>query len=226
MSGGSLNHEDDIGLAAEYVLGLLPPEEAARAEERLGGDAAFRDLVARWTEDLVSLTDDIPAIAPPPALERRIKQRLFGEAETRRRWSLWPALLAGLVAAGLAVWAFNPAILGRGTPDFAAHIAAEDGSLVVEARFDPETRRLEVQRTAGEVPEGQDLELWLVHVADSTTTSLGVLPHDEDGVIEVSAPLAAEFQDNALALSVEPVGGSPTGQATGPVVAIGPITGL
>ena len=35
-----------------------------------------------------------------------------------------------------------------------------------------------------------------------------------------------EFRDNALALSVEPLGGSPTGQNTGPVVASGPITGL
>jgi len=226
MSGWSLDYDDDIAIAAEYVLRLLPPEELARVEERLGVDPAFRDLVAQWSEDFASFTDDIPAIAPPPALEAQLMRRLFGEAEPRRRWSLWPALLGGLVAAGLAVWAFNPVILGRDAPEFAARIAAEDGSLIVEARFDPDTRRLVVERTAGEVPEGRDLELWLVHVADSTTTSLGVLPREEDGVIEISAPLAAQFPDNALALSVEPVGGSPTGQATGPVVAIGPITGI
>ena len=226
MSGWSLDYDDDIGIAAEYVLGLLPPEEQALVEERLGVDPAFRDLVARWSEDFASLTDDIPAIAPPNALEAQLMRRLFGDAEPRRRWSLWPALLGGLVAAGLAVWAFSPSILGRNAPELAAHIAAEDNSLVVEASFDADTRRLRVQRTAGQVPDGQDLELWLVHVADSTTTSLGVLPREEEGVIEVSAPLAAQFEDNALALSVEPIGGSPTGQATGPVVAIGPITGL
>ena len=226
MSGWSPDYEDDIAVAAEYVLGVLPPEEQARAEERLGADPAFRDLVARWADDFASLTDDIPAIQPPPTLERQILRRLFGEAEPRRRWSLWPALLGGAVAAGLALWAVNPAFLGRAAPELAAHIAAEDGSLVVEARFDVDTRQLVVERTAGETPEGQDLELWLVHVADSTTTSLGVLPREAGGIIEISAPLAAQFQDNALALSLEPLGGSPTGQATGPVVAVGPITGL
>lgn len=226
MSGWTPERDDDMGLAAEYVLGLLPPEEQARAESRLGTDPAFRDLVARWAEDFAALTDDIPAVAPPPALEGRIMRRLFGEPEPRRRWALWPALLGGLVAAGLAVWVFTPVEREPAEPRLAAHIAAEDNSLVVEARFDPESGRLQVQRTAGEVPEGQDLELWLVHLADSSTTSLGVLPREAEGVIEVSTALATQFEDNALALSLEPLGGSPTGQATGPVVAIGPITGL
>jgi anti-sigma-K factor RskA len=62
--------------------------------------------------------------------------------------------------------------------------------------------------------------------APVSTVSLGVIPRDPEGVVDVSAELAAEFPGNALALSDEPLGGSPTGQATGPVVAIGPLTGL
>ena len=226
MSGWSLDYEDDIAIAAEYVLGLLTPSDLALVEERLAGDPAFRDLVARWEHDFAALTDDIPAIQPPRALEGKIREQLFGKEAPRRRWSLWPVLLGGLAAAGLAVWVLDPALMGRSVPDYAARIAAEDSSLVVEARFDEETRRLTVERVAGVVPEGRDLELWLVHVPENTTTSLGVLPRDEAGVIEVSADLARQFRDNALALSVEPIGGSPTGQATGPVVAVGAITGL
>ena len=227
MSGWSLDYDDDITLAAEYVLGLLTPQERALIEERLAVDPAFRELVDRWEHDLASMTDDIPEIQPPRALEGRIRQRLFGdETPPRRRWTLWPALLGGLVAAGLALWVLEPSFLGQGAPDYAARIAAEDGSLVVEARFDEDSRRLSVERVAGAVPEGRDLELWLVHVPDNTTTSLGVLPREQAGVIEVSVDLARQFQDNLLAVSVEPLGGSPTGQATGPVVALGPITGL
>jgi anti-sigma-K factor RskA len=227
MSGWSLDYDDDITLAAEYVLGLLSPAELALIEERLAVDPAFRELVDRWEHDLASMTDDIPEIQPPRGLEGTIRRRLFGdEAPPRRRWTLWPALLGGLVAAGLALWVIDPGLLGQAEPDYAARIAAEDGSLVVEARFDLDSRQLSVERVSGEMPEGRDLELWLVHMPESTTTSLGVLPRDPSGVIEVSADMARQFEDNLLALSVEPIGGSPTGQATGPVVAVGPITGL
>jgi anti-sigma-K factor RskA len=43
MSGWSLDYEDDIAIAAEYVLGLLTPSDLALVEERLAGDPAFRD---------------------------------------------------------------------------------------------------------------------------------------------------------------------------------------
>lgn len=227
MSGWSLDYDDDIAIAAEYVLGLLPPDEQARVEERLAVDPAFRDLVARWAEGFVALTDDIPEVAPPPSVEAGLRRRLFGEEAPRRGWGLfWPALLGGILAAGLALWVLVPGIFGLGEPDYAARIAAANGSLIVEARFDADTGRLRVERVTGEVPQGHDLELWLVHVADNTTTSLGVLPHAETGVMEVRTDLAPEFKGNALALSVEPPGGSPTGQATGPIVAVGPITAL
>ena len=235
MSGYGVDFEEDNGLAAEYVLGLLTPEEHRLAEERLSLDPEFRTLVARWSEDFAAMTEDVPAIAPPRPLERLLMQRLFPDtaapARARRSW-LWPSLLGGLAAAAaaVAVVTVNPALLGGGgEPEYLARIASEDEALVVEARFDADTNRLQVQRVAGEVPEGRDLELWLVRLengAPASTVSLGVIPREAEGVVEVSAELAAEFPDNALALSVEPIGGSPTGQATGPVVALGPLTGL
>lgn len=225
----TLDFEEDNGLAAEYVLGLLEPEEMRLVEERINIDPEFRELVARWTEDLVTLTDDIPPIAPPRPLQARMMGRLFPEeaATPRKGWAWWPWLLGGAAAAALAVLAVNPALIGRGAaPDYAARIAAEDGSLIVDTRFDRDTGRLEVSRVAGVVPEGRDLELWLVDQATGGTTSLGVLPREATGVVIVRDDLAPGFENNLLAVSVEPPGGSPTGTATGPVVAVGAITGL
>jgi anti-sigma-K factor RskA len=45
--------------------------------------------------------------------------------------------------------------------------------------------------------------------------------------IRLSAPVLAAIDPHArpvLAVSLEPAGGSPTGQPTGPVVAMGPLT--
>jgi anti-sigma-K factor RskA len=236
MSGYGVDFEEDNGWAAEYVLGLLSPEEHKLAEERMEIDPAFKALVLRWTEDFAAMTEDVPAITPPKPLERLLIQRLFPDAapppaRSRLAW-LWPvAALGGLAAAAVAaVLVLNPGVLGRGgEPEYLARLASQGDALVVEARFDADTNRLDLQRLAGEIPEGRDLELWLVRMEDGapvSTVSLGVIPRDPEGVVDVSAELAAEFPGNALALSDEPLGGSPTGQATGPVVAIGPLTGL
>ena len=220
--------EADLALAGEYVLGLLEAEELRSFEARLAAEPSLRARVAAWTEDLAALTEGAPAVLPPQRVEAALMRRLFPDAERPgllHRLGLWPLLLGGAVAAALAVVALNPVLLGRGgEPDFAARIAAEDGSLIVEARFDADSRRLEVQRTAGDVPEGRDLELWLVQGED--IRSLGVLPGERAGVIEVREELAAGFEGATLAVSEEPLGGSPTGQATGPVVALGPVTSL
>jgi anti-sigma-K factor RskA len=74
-----------------------------------------------------------------------------------------------------------------------------------------------VTQSEGVKPLDKDFELWLVR-SDGQVLTLGVL----------SAPLNPEGldipADSKFAISVEPIGGSPTGVATGPVVALGALT--
>lgn len=227
MSGWTPEEEDDLSLAGEYVLGLLEPEEQRTFEGRLALEPWLREAVARWSEDLATLLDEVPAVPPPRGAEEALMRRLFPEERTSRRrgWSLWPVLMGGAVAAGLALFAFGTDLLDpRGEPEYAARIAAEDESLIVEALFDADRRELRVDRSAGAIPEGQDLELWLIQGEE--VRSLGVIPQERSGIMQVSADLAPGFEGGQLALTVEPPGGSPTGVATGPIVAAGPVTGL
>jgi anti-sigma-K factor RskA len=227
MTGWTPDEEDDIALAAEYVVGLLEGEELRTFETRLAAEPALRLQVDNWAEDLVVLTDGIMAVLPPHGGKQALMRRLFPEAQRRPRWTpdrLWAGLLSGAAVAALAVWLVNPALLGGGgEPDYTARIAAENGSLVIEARFDADTQRLELERTAGVVPEDGDYELWLLQGEE--VRSLGVLPREATGVIEVRAELVPTFQGGSLAVSEEPLGGSPTGQP-GPVVAVASITEL
>lgn len=62
------------------------------------------------------------------------------------------------------------------------------------------------------------LELWLI--ADGTPVSLGLLPTAGTGTLKLPAGVAGDTL--TLAVSLEPVGGSPTGQPTGPVLTSGP----
>ena len=69
-------------------------------------------------------------------------------------------------------------------------------------------------------------ELWLIP-ADGKPRPLGLLSADRSVTIAVPADLAALTIRNAvLAVSLEPPGGSPTGQPTGPVIAQGKLTNL
>lgn len=62
------------------------------------------------------------------------------------------------------------------------------------------------------------LELWLI--ADGKPVSLGLLPTAGEGKLKLPPGVAGA--QLTLAVSLEPVGGSPTGQPTGPVLTSGP----
>jgi anti-sigma-K factor RskA len=69
-------------------------------------------------------------------------------------------------------------------------------------------------------------ELWLIP-ADGKPRPLGILRADQTVTISVPSDLAPLTAQNAvLAVSLEPPGGSPTGQPTGPVIATGKLTNL
>ncbi len=219
---------DDNALAAEYVLGLLTEAETKAFETRLNAEPDLRALVARWTEDLSSLTDNIPEVAPPPSVAAALDARLFPERKQNfiSRLGLLPALIGGFVAALLVVWVTSQGLL---EPDpfvgnrYATQIMAGDQSLVVEATFDPASGTLLLDRQSGGAREGRVLELWLI-VGSDPPKSLGVLPSEVSMTLVVDAALISGFVGGTLALSDEPPGGSPTGAPTGDVLAAGVLT--
>jgi anti-sigma-K factor RskA len=85
------------------------------------------------------------------------------------------------------------------------------------------SRTLTVKPLTGPAAPDKSYELWLVNAALGDPRSLGV----------VSAPLTVSrnlhvydpdvIQNSALAVSLEPAGGSPTGKVTGPVLYSGPL---
>jgi anti-sigma-K factor RskA len=70
------------------------------------------------------------------------------------------------------------------------------------------------------------MELWLIPAGDKPH-SLGLIEPGRPVHLDVPRELAGRLTaDAALAVSMEPPGGSPTGQPTGPVVASGKLTSL
>ena len=107
----------------------------------------------------------------------------------------------------------------------AAPIVTEAGSALIAAAYDPLRRRVIVTPTGSyEIQSTQALELWII-VGDAAPRSLGVIDPSRPRAYQLPEDVRSDLAAGAaLAISVEPSGGSPTGAPTGPVIAQGQLT--
>lgn len=222
-------HSDDVTLAGEYALHLMDAAERRAFETRLQSEPALRQLLAEWDEHFVSLSDEIMPQTPPVQVKGRIERVLFAEpARSGNRLSIWRVLLGAGVAAALAlaVLVTLPQPPEAFAPSLTAQVAAEDGSLVVLASYAPEGNTLRVDRQSGDARPGRVLQLWLIAEGATAPVSLGVLPVDT--VVDIALPdtLGAALAGGTLAISDEPLGGSPIDAPTGDVLAVGVVQSI
>ena len=221
----------DMGLrAAEYVLRLLPRAEERDFEKALTESPALMAEVARWNDRFAGLDAEFEEVAPPKKTKAAVMERLFGEPQARRvpiwqRLGLWQGLsFAGIGLAAVFAWQLTQTPpTPTPAPLYVSEVAAEDQSLRLLAVYDSATARLQVTRTAGAPDAGRVHELWAI-AGDNAPVSLGVLA--SDGTNSVTLPQGISPQGLVLAVSDEPPGGSPTGQPTGAVLAVGQVTAL
>lgn len=201
--------EADDALAAEYVLGVLDLAERAQVETRLKRDQDFAAIVTDWEVRLAGLNDGFDE-APAPDLLARIEAQLFPKpTASKPRVGLFGWFSGALVAAVLAL--VTIATLAPPRAELVASLATADNRLAYNVSHFGDT--LQVTRVAG-VPAvtGQVHELWII-APGANPVSLGLL-QDKPLVITYPTPPAGF----TFAVSVEPEGGSPTGQPTGPVI--------
>ena len=230
-----MSDERDID-AAEYVLGTLPADERARFVERLAADASLRAEVRAWQTRLAPLDQSAAAETPPAHVWQAIA-RVTGDAapasaaqdttsnviQLKRKLAAWrgAALITGALAAGLAAFA----IIDRASieePAGGRYVAVVDTGghePALIAEVDTTTGVIRIKSLAAQAPAGSSLELW--HVAENhAPRSLGLLEADLDLQTIQGSPEAGPLA-GLIAVSVEPEGGSPTGQPTGEVIYTG-----
>lgn len=215
--------------AAEYVLGTLDPRERAELERATARDPAAAERLRDWERRLAPLMGAIPAIAPPPHLRSAVLRAVSDRARPdplvmlRRRLHRWQMATggAGLLAAGLALFvAIAPGQRsGSGgatqTAQYLAVVQSAGALPALIVRIDLQTGTALVRPVGAEAPAGRSLELW--YVGAGGTKSIGLVGATPS---RIALPKGASA-DGVIAVSVEPQGGSPSGQATGPVVYTG-----
>ncbi|WP_026619618.1 anti-sigma factor domain-containing protein [Ensifer sp. WSM1721] len=220
------SRRDEV-IAGEYVLGVLSAEDRRRVEARIATDRNFAAMVVRWRKNLASLDPAYEPAAPPRgfAAIERISESSGAVGETSGLWSSLPLWRSLAIASLTAVAALVISMLGvfgggSGTP-LVAELAGQGTPVSLVAEFNTGSGRVRLTPAAAGQGEERSLELWLIKGSDPAT-SLGVLPQSGQGEILLSPGMRAKFTaGSTLAVSVEPLGGSPTGSPTGPIIARG-----
>jgi anti-sigma-K factor RskA len=239
-----LNHDSSELRYAEYVLGVLDADARADvAHEVLASDEAAT-AVMLWQRRLRPLSDEVPPIAPPPYVWTRIHETLNLDAPAPRREraaatrpGLWEnlrfwhwlgmgasALAAACLVLLLATSGQRGAFHAPTVPFMASTMTQTDGQVGWTATMDIQQARIIVVPVApASFAQGKAPQLWLVP-AGQKPISVGMIAAHAPTTLRLDRALLAQLGPTAaLAVSVEPIGGSPTGQPTGPVIAKGAI---
>lgn len=220
---------------AEFALGLLDGEELRAARALAASDPDFAREVARWNGRLAPLLDEVDPVGAPDAIWPRLERSLGtgpGESNVitlRRKVTVWRGLTGAMtaLAASLALVVVNrpappaptPVSVTTGQPMVAMIKAGSEVAAV--ANWDKAARRLMVAEVKMPAVPDRDYQLWIIP-ADGKPRSVGVMPNAPHMRVALAEPMAAMLGEGAtLAVSLEPLGGSPTDAPTGPVVASG-----
>ena len=206
-------------LAAEYVLGTLKGSARKRFQRLMLSSTKVREATWIWEQHLNNLASSIKSVPPDShvwdVISKRISHQTVPEqskvitpkASIWRAWSLI-ATAASIVLA-LIIW--QPQ-----TPQQASGPIAlfKDESKQSLWFINVDDKQLTVRASQQLVPRNdKDYELWMILKGQETPISLGILP--KNGVIALDKNSRFKAQDIALlAVSLEPLGGSPNGLPT------------
>jgi len=229
-SGG---FEDDRVLVAEYALGLLEGGERALMAHRIATEPALGAEMRVWRERLATLDGEFAETPAPAGAFGKIERRLWGEAARPAKWwnslAVWRWATAATAAVAVLAVGFNvvtprPDARALSTQLVAALQANEGSGVEFVALYDQVSGQVRITSLSGEALAGKDYELWYIK-GDAPAVSMGVLPINQKREIPLDAAAKAGIAaGTTLAVTLEQKGGSPTGVAQGPIVAVGKIT--
>lgn len=221
-------------LAGEYVLGLLSAGAHGRFERLAVEDARLRAEVVAWEEKFSAWTLTLKPLAPPAAVWRKLDARIKADAGARGSsapgFSLRGVWSGAVIAAALLL--VVGIFIGRGlvstapsaAPGYLAVMSSPQGKPLWLITVHPANRRIDMKALADNTPPiGKSYQLWMLP-GSGKPVSLGLMNSTGSASETVTSEMiAALAHAKGLAISIEPAGGSPTGQPTGPVVYVAPV---
>ncbi|MBF8291416.1 MAG: hypothetical protein HW417_976 [Steroidobacteraceae bacterium] len=207
-------------LAAEFVLGTLAGAARRRFERWRDADPFVERRVRAWEDRLAGLAFQLEPVTPSPgvwvSIERQIGPVLQG------RWRAVAASIAAIAVLGFGWFLWQQ--LRVAPPAAEAVIASKAGEALWRVELAADGEYVEVSAVgAVSYPDQRSLELWALP-PEASPVSLGLMPASGRLrlVLDERQRAAVGLAAN-VAVSEEPLGGSPTGAPTGPVLYVAAI---
>jgi anti-sigma-K factor RskA len=223
-------HDEDRLVAAEYALGVLPGGERDAVRARLKAEPALRSELRFWRQRLSSLDTEFAETPAPAGVWPRLEQRLFTGQAKPGFWNslaLWRSVAAGALAVAAVAVAINVTTPRPDPKAFAAELVAAlsaEGSNVSFVALYNSSGELRLTPLSGEQFTDKDYELWAIEDG-GPAKSMGVIAANARNDVRISQDILVDFgEGTTLAVTLEQKGGSPTGVAQGPIVAVGKAT--
>ena len=240
------NREDIDSTAAEFALGTLDPSERTAVAARRQREPALDAAINAWERRLDPLAALVPSVEPPSEMWSKIEARLDANQWSTKQFEVTQAPVIGGLTSASSIAVLNQRVkhwrrLAIASSAMAASLLAfvsvreyqrdatprnyvavfqkDDALPAFLLTIDLQTRQLTIRSVAAETPPGKTYQLWIAtEQSGGKPSSLGLV--EERGLLTRTALTAydpAIVQAATFGVSLEPTGGSPTGQPTGPV---------
>ncbi len=243
-----MTDDTDIdGLAGEYVLGALPPEERSAVAARIATEPRLAAAVADWERRLSPLSWQAPGIDPNSRALGGILATISRGRDTapqtaeivtlrrRVRALQWAAsgMAATLAALAIGIGVVGPNVFGPGTTVEVAVLASVPGSATADepaggisvafvATHEKNLGRLAIRQVAGRpAANGRVFVAWLEPAAGAPAKLLGVLRRD-DALTNLDLPMPlGDYSAARLIVSLEQDRATAMDRPRGPIVSTG-----
>lgn len=222
-------------LAAEFVLGTLPAEQRDELQARRAREPELDALILQWEERLAQMIEEIDPVQPGPELYAKIVQALGDERRPQdrnsdnssvvmlrrqvNRWRWSTALTSAAAAILVAVLTFQPEP-APAPESFVAVFQHDDQQPAFLLTVDLQQRQVNIRPVTAEPKPDKSYQLWIkADELGPNPRSVGVLGDQfQLDQAALSGYDPALLREATFGISVEPPGGSPTGQPTSPAI--------
>lgn len=207
-------------LAAEYVLGTLRGSARDRFTRLMLTSTRAREATWMWEQHLNNLASSIEYVPPDEHVWQKIVSRIDpqvipitskpnkSKSSILQAWSL--IATAACIVLALIIW----------QPQEIMKVKSEQIALFKNEAEQPlwfidvKDENLSIRAATALVPRtDKDYELWMILKGKDAPVSLGLLP--KSGTLELSKHIEFDATEiSLLAISLEPLGGSPNGSPT------------